>query len=155
MTSTSRLSCGHWRSIRSAPIAPRNTSRHPLPRRVRHRLRVLPHVPIRIDPLRVALLRIHREEQAHHRIIPPRMILIQPRERIGFLPGERFGGTRRADRVARGAIRRVKLLPGERSGRETGQQAALVSGREEEEIVLMERTKPLFSLSDFYSSCWL
>ncbi|HLG75982.1 MAG TPA: hypothetical protein VKX46_06180 [Ktedonobacteraceae bacterium] len=116
MTSTSRFSCGNWRPIQSAPIMTRNTSRHPFSRRVRHRLRVLAHIRVGIGPLRVALLRIHRHEQAHDRIIPPRVIIIQPREWIGLLTRERPGRAQRADRVARGAIGRVKLLPGERSG---------------------------------------
>jgi hypothetical protein len=89
-----------------------------LSRRIRRRLRVLPHIRIRIDPLRVALLRIHREEQPCDRIIPPGMIVRQAGEWIGLLPGKRPGRARRADRVARGAIGRVKLLPGERGGKQ-------------------------------------
>jgi len=94
----------------------RNTPNHPLSRRVGPRLRVLPHIRIGIAPLRVALLRIHRHEQAHDRIIPPRVIVVQARERVCLLTRERPGRARRADRVARGAIGRVKLLPGERAG---------------------------------------
>ncbi len=44
------------------------------------------------------------------------MVVIQAREWIGLLPGERFGRAQRADRVARRAVRRVKLLAGDGAG---------------------------------------
>ncbi len=44
------------------------------------------------------------------------MVVIQAREWIGLLPGERLGRAQRADGVARGAVGRVELLDGDGAG---------------------------------------
>ena len=57
------------------------------------------------------------------------MIIVQPRERIGLLPGERFGRAQRAGLITRGAVGGVKLLARERAGGQAGQEAALGIGQ--------------------------
>ena len=57
------------------------------------------------------------------------MIIVQPCERIGLLPGERFGRAQRADRGARRAGGGVKLLAGDGAGGEAGEQAAFRVGQ--------------------------
>ena len=57
------------------------------------------------------------------------MVVIQAREWIGLLPGERFGRAQRTHRVARGAVGRVELLAGDGSRAQAGEQAALGVGQ--------------------------
>ncbi len=57
----------------------------PMSSRITHRLRVSSDVGIRIKPFKVTLRGIRREEHSRHRIVIPRVIIIQPRY-IPILP---------------------------------------------------------------------
>jgi len=57
------------------------------------------------------------------------VVVIQPREWIGFLPGEGFGRAQRADGIARRAVGGVELLAGDGAGGQAGQEAALGIGQ--------------------------
>src|SRR5579875_2929713 len=76
------------------------STRNHLPRRVRARLRIAHHIHIRTRPLRVALHDIRREELPTHRIIVPRVEIIQPRHTVRLLACEADAGGQRAGTVA-------------------------------------------------------
>ena len=92
-----------WRIRIAIPIA--SWRREILPRRVRQRLRVLGYVGIGIHPLRVAFFRVRREEDASHRIIVPRDIIVKPGERVAVLAGVTSGRSHRAV----GAVQQVAV----------------------------------------------
>ena len=56
------------------------------------RLRVPIHIRIRVHPLQIALCLVHREEDAGHRVIVARDVVVQPRQAIVVLPGKTLGG---------------------------------------------------------------
>ena len=108
-----------------------------LPGWIAHRLRVAPHIPIRVHALHIALHGIRREEHARYRIIIPGVVVVKPCHRVGILAGKAFGGIggHGAALVALGAIGAVDLI-GEDSGAahhvgEGGDDAAERIGQED------------------------
>src|SRR5579875_973055 len=79
-------------------------------RRVRPRLWILLHIGIWVHPLRIGLHAIGRHEPPAHWILPPRIIVIQSRYRVGELAGVALVGAQTALEVALIAVGAVKLL---------------------------------------------
>jgi hypothetical protein len=74
------------------------------------RLGVATHVGIRIHAAAIPLYRIRREEDAHHWVIVPGSIVVQPRQRVVVLAGEALGGVECAGGVTGVAVGTVKLV---------------------------------------------
>ncbi len=100
-----------------------------LSRRVRARLRIAPHIAVRVHALGVALHVIGREEHADVPQIIPRVIVRQPRRGVNELPGIALVRARRALSVTMGAVGIVELLPLHRARAQTHEDGALRVGQ--------------------------
>ncbi len=80
-----------------------------MPRRVPHRLRIPPHIVIRVHPLQIALHCIRRQEAAHHWVIVPSVVVVQPGG-ISILPRKTLVGSHSPLAVTAIAVGTVDLI---------------------------------------------
>ncbi len=110
------------------------TRKHPS-RGITQRLRVVAHIAVGVHPLRVALSDIGRHKAAHHRIIVPRVVVVQPAG-IEVLAREALVGRNGPLAVALCAVGTVGLVAGHGGAagdrRDAGEHRAQFVGEQED-----------------------